>query len=84
MLCTYPTLITHAGKSRHDNSFETTLRAKMTLYLLSPPVCSGVILYAICHYFERTIKETVADQQNFTVTVLAEDLDRKFETTHNC
>lgn len=61
-----------------------SLRAKMTLYLpLTTCFVLAVILYAILHYFERTIKETVADQQNFTVTVLAEDLDRKFETTHN-
>jgi len=52
----------------------------MTLYLpIAACLLISALLFAVLRYFEASIKETVANQQNFTVTVLAEDLDRKFD-----
>lgn len=55
-----------------------TLKTKITLILpLTTCLVMAMLLYVTRYYFVNTVKETISTQQNFTLGVMADDIDQK-------
>jgi len=60
-----------------------TLKTKITLFLpLSTCLVMAVLLVVLHTFFETTVKESISTQQNFTLSVLADEIDQKLVSTH--